>query len=151
MQYINDLNMANVLRQLWQKLPRYLTSKWTERVSKIRGVKGQRAGFNDFCQFVSGRADLATDPIYLEEGIGKPMDAVDRYHKQNQRKPKRGRGTNFARGSSWQNGSGGNSQPSSCTLCSKAHHLEKCAEFLKKTARGAERQTERLMLRFIQF
>ena len=28
--YINDLNTANVLRQLWEKLLRYLGSKWTE-------------------------------------------------------------------------------------------------------------------------
>lgn len=59
MQYMNSLNTANVMRQLWEKLPRYLHSKWTERVSKIRSVKGQTASFNDFCQFVSERADLA--------------------------------------------------------------------------------------------
>ena len=29
MQYMNDLNMANVIRQLWEKLPQYLRSKWT--------------------------------------------------------------------------------------------------------------------------
>ncbi|CAH3148563.1 unnamed protein product, partial [Porites lobata] len=49
------------------------------------------ASFNDFCQFVSEQADLATDPIYSEEGISKPMNAVEKYHKQNERKPKRGR------------------------------------------------------------
>ena len=27
---------------------------------------------------------------------------------------------------------GGDSLPISCTLCSKAHHLDECAEFLKK-------------------
>ena len=93
MQYMNDLNTANITRQLWEKLPRYLRSKWTERVSRIKSVKGQTASFNNFCQFVSEQADLATDPIYSEEGISKPMDAVERYHKQNERKTKRGRGT----------------------------------------------------------
>ena len=95
-------------------------------------VKGQTASFNDFCQFVSEQADLATDPIYSEEGISKPMNAVDKYHKQNERKPKRGRGTNFATGLAGKNAGGGNSHPISCTLCSKAHHLDECAEFLKK-------------------
>ena len=53
MQYMNDLNTANVLRQLWEKLPRYLCSKWTEKVSKIRSTKQHIASFNDFSQFVS--------------------------------------------------------------------------------------------------
>ena len=38
MQYMNDLNTANVMRQLWERLPRYLRSKWTERVSRIRSA-----------------------------------------------------------------------------------------------------------------
>lgn len=33
---LNDLTKANVKRKLWEKLPRYLPSKWTERVSKIK-------------------------------------------------------------------------------------------------------------------
>ena len=58
------------------------------------------------------------------------MDEVEKYYKQSEGKTKRGRGTNFATGLSGKNGSGGNSH--SCTLCSKAHHLDDCAEFLKK-------------------
>jgi len=64
MQYMNHLNTANVLCQIWDKLPRYLRSKWTEKVSKIRNIKGQIASFNIFCQFMSEQADLATDPVY---------------------------------------------------------------------------------------
>ena len=90
MQYINDLNAAKVMRQLWETLPRYLRSKWTERVSRTRNIKGQTASFNDFCQFVSEQADLATDPILSEEVITKPMNAVEKYYKQNERKTKRG-------------------------------------------------------------
>jgi len=52
MQYMNDLNTASVLRQLWEK-PRYLRSKWTEKVSKIKNTKQQIASFDDFSQFVS--------------------------------------------------------------------------------------------------
>ena len=95
---MNDLNMANVLRPLWEKLKRYLRSKWTEKVSKIRSTKQQIASFNDFSQFVFQQADLATDPVYSEEGISRSMDTVDKQHKQNERKPKRGSRTNFATG-----------------------------------------------------
>ena len=100
---MNDLNTANAMRQLWEKLPLYLRSKWTERVSRIRSVKGQTASFNDFCQFVSEKADLATDPIHSEECISKPMDAVEKYHKRSERKTKRGRGTIFETGLSGKN------------------------------------------------
>ena len=96
MQYMNDLNTTNVLRQLWEKLPRYLCSKWMEKVSQIRSIKQQIASFNDFSQFVSQQADLVTDPVFSEEGISRTMDTVDKHHKQNEHKPKRGRRTNFA-------------------------------------------------------
>ena len=132
MQYMNDLNAANDLRQLWEKLPRYLHSKWTERVSKIRSTNQQVASFNDFSQLVSQQADLATDPVYSEESISRSVDTVDKHHKQNERKPKRGRRTNFATDLSTKKAIGGNSLPISCTLCSKAHHLDECAKFLKK-------------------
>ena len=71
MQYMNDLNAANVLRQLWEKLPRYLRSKWTERASKIRNTCQQVATFNDFSEFVSQQPDLTTDPVYSEDSISR--------------------------------------------------------------------------------
>ena len=132
MQYMNDLNAANVLRQLWEKLPRYLRSKWTERVSKIRNPRQQVASFTDFSEFVSQQADLATEPVYSEESISRSVDTVDKHHKQNERKPKRGRRTNFATDLSTKKDIGGNSLSINCTLCSRAHHLDECAEFLKK-------------------
>ena len=55
--------------------------KRTERVSKIRGNRGQADNFNNFCQFVSKQADLTTDPVYSEEGISRPKDIVDEYCK----------------------------------------------------------------------
>ena len=91
MQYMNDLNTANVLCQLGEKLPWYLPDKWTEKVSKIRSTKQQIASFNHFSPFVSQQADLATDPVYSEEGNSRAMNTVDKYHKQNERKPKRRR------------------------------------------------------------
>ncbi|XP_015763909.1 PREDICTED: uncharacterized protein LOC107342913 [Acropora digitifera] len=144
MQYMNDLNTANVLHQLREireKLPRYLRGKWTERVSKIMNTSQQVASFNDFSEFVSQQADLATDPVYSEESISRSVDTVDKHHKQNERKPKRGRHTNFATGLLTKKDIGGHSLYISCTLCSKAHHLDECAEFLKKPLK--ERKWER--------
>ena len=92
MQYMNDLNAANVLRQLWETLPRNIRSKWTERVSKIRSINQQLASFSDFSQFVSQQVDLATDP---EESISRSMDTVEKHYEQNERKPKRGSRTDF--------------------------------------------------------
>ena len=66
MQYVNDLDTANFLRQMWE---RYLRSKWTERVSKNRSNKGQAANFNNLYQFVSEQADLATDAVYSEKEL----------------------------------------------------------------------------------
>ena len=60
------------------------------------------------------------------------MDTVDKQHKQNERKPKRGRRTNFATDLLTKKDIGGNSLSISCTLCSKAIHLDDFAEFLKK-------------------
>lgn len=80
------------------------------------------------------------------------MDAVDKHRKSSERKTKRARGTNFATGLSGKNGTGENPRPISCTLCSKVHHLDECAEFLKKTSSRAERlyQGERFMPRLLQ-
>ena len=41
MSHMDDLNTAHVLRQLWEKLPRHLRSKWTERNNKTKGAKGR--------------------------------------------------------------------------------------------------------------
>ena len=43
--YIHDLNTAQVLRQLWEKLPLHLRSKWTERASRIRSSQSRNATF----------------------------------------------------------------------------------------------------------
>jgi hypothetical protein len=57
--------------QLWEKQPSYLRSKWCERANAIRVAKGKLAGFEDFVQFVTKQADLATDPDYSEEPVTK--------------------------------------------------------------------------------
>ncbi len=71
MSRMQDLNTAHVLRKLWEKLPRYLRSKWTERNSKTKTTKGRMANFEEFSQLVCEQAELATDPIFSEEGVSK--------------------------------------------------------------------------------
>ena len=132
MAYMNDLNTANVLRRLWEKLPRYLRSKWTERVSKIRNAKERMADFSDFCQFVSEQADLATDPIYPEEMVSRSRDTDEKFRKPQYRRSRRDKGSNFGTNISKPDGGRRNSGSRSCTLCSKAHDLDECTEFLKK-------------------
>ena len=71
MSHTSDLNTAHISRQLWEKLPEYMHSKWTERKSKIRGLKGRMADFEEFAEFVCGQADLATDPVFSEGSMSK--------------------------------------------------------------------------------
>ena len=52
----------------------------------------------------------------------------DKHYKQNEHKPKGRRRPDLSRKGAIR----GNSLPLSCILCSKAHHLDECAEFLKK-------------------
>ena len=63
MSHMDDLNTAHALQQLWEKLPRHLRSKWTERNNKNKSAKGRIADFEEFSEFVREQAELATDPV----------------------------------------------------------------------------------------
>ena len=69
MSHIDDLNTAHVLRQLLEKLPKYLRTKWTERNNRTKSAKGRIADFEEFSQFVREQADLATDPVFSEQCV----------------------------------------------------------------------------------
>ena len=71
------------------------------------------------------------------------MNTDEKHHKQNERKPKRGTRSNFATDLSRKKATGGDSFPVSCTMCSKAHHLDECAEFLKKNPWEREEASSR--------
>ena len=115
MAYMNDLNTSNVLR---------LRSKWTERVSKIRNASEGMASFNDFCQFVSEQADLATDPIYSEETVARSKDGDAKFCRLRDRRFKREKDSSFGTNMSKPAGSTRNPRSRSCTLCSKPHDLD---------------------------
>ena len=133
MSHMDDLNTAHVLRQLWEKLPKYLRTKWTERNNRTKSAKGRIADFEEFSQFVREQADLATDPVFSEQCASKPNhDEKDRgTHLKFTRKPlKRGKGTNLATGVNQEDS---NQQTVACSLCKKPHNLNECELFLKKS------------------
>ena len=133
MSHIDDLNTAHVLRQLLEKLPKYLRTKWTERNNRTKSAKGKIADFEEFSQFVREQADLATDPVFSEQYVSKPNhDEKDRgTHLKFTRKPlKRGKGTNLATGVNQEDS---NQQTVVCSLCKKPHNLNECEQFLKKS------------------
>ena len=106
--------------------------KWSERVSKIRNALERMASFNYFCQFVSEQADLATDPVYSEETVARPKDTDVKFRRTGDRRFRRDKGSSFGTNVSKPDGSTRNPRSLSCALCSKAHDLDECSEFLKK-------------------
>ena len=103
-----------------------------KRVSKIRNASERMASFNNFCQFVSEQADLATDPIYSEETVARAKDGDVKFRRSGDRRFKRQKGSSFRTNMSKPDGSTRNPRSRSCALCSKPHDLDECSEFLKK-------------------
>ena len=127
---MNDFNTANVLRQLWEKLPRYLRSKWTERVTRlIRNASERRASFNDFCQFVPEQADLAMDPICFEETVMRSRDRDIKFRGLGDLRNRREKGSRFGTNVSKPGGNTRKPRVRSCSLCSKSHDLDECLSF----------------------
>ena len=117
MEYIDDLNTAQVLRLLWE---------WCERASSIRSTKDKMADFEDFVQFVTRQADLATDPIYAEELVKKESP-------YRTRRDQRSKGSSFATGSFRVNEHSRRSDTTPCTVCQKMYDLDHCLEFKKQS------------------
>ena len=134
MPHMNDLNTAHVLRQLWEKLPRYLRSKWTERNNKTKVLKGRMAHFEEFVDFVREQADLATDPVFSDESVSKlPTESKDKVFVQPRfarRMPTRSKGTSFVTDIS--NPAKVKKDVITCVMCNGSHNLNDCEQFLKK-------------------
>ena len=124
MEYMSDLNTAHVMRQLWEKLPRYLCSKWCERANSIKITKGHMAKFEEFVEFISKQADLATDPVYSEELVNKEIPVGARREQRN-------KGLSFATGSKEENENQPKGDVTPCTVCQRKHDLDQCMEFKK--------------------
>ena len=123
---MDDLNTAHVLRQLWEKLPRHLRRKWTERNNKTKSAKGRIADFEEFSQFVREQAELATDPVFSEENVTKPFhDEKDKgIHVKFKKMPRSGgKGTSLATGLKQE---GRTKQSLMCSLYKKPHDFNDC-------------------------
>ena len=129
--YMDDLNTAQVLRQLWEKLPLYLRSKWTERASRIRNTQSRNATFSEFSKFDTEQAELATDPVFSEEFSEKlNEESKDKFGDGG--RYRKGKGTrNF--GTEAREKEENKGRVKNCTLCSRPHDLNECEEFGKKT------------------
>ena len=133
MSHMDDLNTAHVLRQLWEKLPRHLRGKWTERNNRTKIAKGRIADFEEFSQFVREQAELATDPVFSEENVSKPHHVdrdKDALLKFRGRSFKRGKGTSFVTGLKQEDSK---QRTLVCVLCNNPHNLDECDQFLKKS------------------
>jgi len=134
MSHMNDLNTAHVLRQLWEKLPRYLRSKWTETNNKTKAVKGRMANFEEFVEFVRVQADLATDPVFSEGSVSRQAteerDKIFTQPRFVRRTPTRSKGTSFVTDVS--KTTKVNQHITTCVLCEGSHNVNDCEQFLKK-------------------
>ena len=81
---------------------------------------------------MSEQADLATDPIYSEETVARSRDGDVKFCRPGDRRFRRDKGSSFGTIMSKPGGSTRNPRSRCCTLCSKAHDLDECSEFLKK-------------------
>jgi hypothetical protein len=59
-EYESELSHVNTLRELNRKLPLFMRIKWTEHAGAII-EHGSRPKFQDFLQFVKGRARLVNN------------------------------------------------------------------------------------------
>ena len=129
--YMDDLNTAQVLRQLWEKLPLYLRSKWTERASKIRSAQSRNATFSEFTRFVTEQAEFASDPVFSEEYLEK-LKEESKDKSSDSRRYQRSKSTRSF-GTEAREKEEHKGRIKKCTLCSKPHDLDECEEFGKKT------------------
>ena len=63
-EFLKDLNSAEVLKQLSSKLPSYSGVKWCRNAFDRKKKSGRVVTFHDFVKFVESEADLATDPVF---------------------------------------------------------------------------------------
>ena len=67
MSHMDDLNTAHVLRQLWEKLPRHLQSKWTERNNRTKSAKGRIADKPSLPQILYSQKKMLANLIMMRK------------------------------------------------------------------------------------
>lgn len=139
--HMNQLNHSTNMQTIVRKLPFHLQARWRDRAAKLK-EKGQIANFKDLAEFVVSAAESANDPIFGVQALSgsqeKRRDNGRRDHKKRPPPPNQ-TSSSFATSvtppvssDAVKNGSR-NNITKTCLFCNKAHDLDDCVEFLKKT------------------
>ena len=73
-EFLNDLNSTEVLKQVSSKLPSYSGVKWCCNAFEIKKKSGRVVTFHDLVKFVESEADLATDPVFSPDVLKVHMN-----------------------------------------------------------------------------
>ena len=148
------LNHLPNMQSVVQKLPTNLQMKWRENAVKSRRKDGEIADFRDLTEFVEHAAKATNDPIYSKEALNSTRTTPKpKIPLEDQRKlpPYNSKSSSFVTNvdkdpdSSVTNGTGSSRQNTTvcrCPLCNKAHDLDDCKSFKKKSI--AERRAARM-------
>ena len=136
MSHMNVLNHAPNLQAILQKVPIYLQNKWRGQATKIRNSK-ENVVFSDLVQFLESAAESANDPVFGRIAMAN----CDGYSRRD--KPITGN-SGKQRSSSFVTSVGTEIQPKEltyqrnqkyiwCHWCKKAHDMDECEQFLRKS------------------
>ena len=140
-QYMNDLDSTEVLKQVSSKLPSYSGVKWCRHAFEIKRKHARAVLFHDLVKFVEGEADLATDPVFSPDALKaqRKKDSPKDKGSLNRRRPLPATNSLVTSTRHAQR----NDKPAAerriygqaklCALCSASHALQNCEAFKKKS------------------
>ena len=147
--YLDEINSADNLRNIIDRLPFHLKAKWLEVADRIQ-ESGQRPRIHHISKFVSERARAANNPVFG----GMLYGDKDRSKKDNSRKKTSPPNSTMASSHATHGNSGGpnsfvpygsenqkrqltsrrrSSGSGKCLLCCELHQLWNCEQFKKKS------------------
>ena len=143
LQYMNDLDSTEVLKEVSCKLPSYSGVKWCRHAFEAKQKHGRAVLFHDLVKFVKTEADLATDPVFSPDALKAQRKKEPTTAKGNsviRRRPAPVTSNTLATSSRQ---TSRNAKPNterkfseqsrSCELCSASHPLQDCEGFKKKS------------------
>ena len=88
-EFLNDLNSTEVLKQVSSKLPSYSGVKWCHNAFETRKKSGLVVTFHDLVKFVESEANLATDPVFSPDVLKAERGKLHNKYKPgtNRRRP----------------------------------------------------------------
>ena len=124
---LSILNDERENSRLLSKLPEWLISRWVQIVSSHRETYHRYPSFEEFVSFIAKEADIACDPVASLQAVRS--EAV---RSQNPEKP-RSTTSHSERHSARMLGTAVERvKRASCVYCKKAHHIDKCQNFMKR-------------------